>query len=389
MQLSFRHRLFLAMVGVGTMPLAVALLVLVLQVRSASSPGPRAALDEIAETGRALVSNLDTTRLDSVSHAAVRVHTETITRHTTLARREQMLSRYFAGALGFTILVLGAVVVAASLGFARRWSRLVSTPTEELVDWVRRIQRGERLPLQYREGGAPEFGALRIALQDMSEALAHARRQELEQERLRAFRETSRRVAHEMRGPLTAMRFALAKSARSADATAASVLAEETARLEEMAREFSEFGRLPEGPEADIDVGDLVRSAVAATVPAAMAVHVDVPAGVLVRGHYEPLRRAVQNLLQNAVDVTDRRGVVVTVGCDDGWVRLTVRDYGPGVATEVRNRAFEPYFTTKDSGTGLGLALARQTVLLHGGSIDIDNAEDGGAVFQLRLRRAT
>jgi two-component system NtrC family sensor kinase len=192
-----------------------------------------------------------------------------------------------------------------------------------------------------------------------------------------------------MRGPLTAMRFALAKSARSANATAAAVLAEETARLEEMAREFSEFGRLPEGPEADIDVGDLVRSAVAATVPAAMAVHVDVPAGVLVRGHYEPLRRAVQNLLQNAVDATDRRGVVVTVGCDDGWVRLTVRDYGPGVPTEVRNRAFDPYFTTKDSGTGLGLALARQTVLLHGGSIDIDNAEDGGAVFQLRLRRTT
>jgi signal transduction histidine kinase len=389
MQLSFRHRLFLAMVGLGTLPLAVAMIVLALQVRSTSSPaGTRATVDAIAQSGRELVGTVDTTRLTAAGREAVRSHTETITRETTLARRAERLSGYAAGALGLAILIVAVVLVAASLGFARKWSRFVSVPIEDLVDWVRRIERGESLPAVQQGGGAPEFEALRTALRDMAAALARARQQELEQERLRAFRETSRRVAHEMRGPITALKFALRRVEASSDPEAIEVLEEETARLEGMAREFSEFGRLPEGPEADLDLSELVDSAVSATVPEGMRVVRTLNPGLVVRGHYEPLRRAAQNVIRNAVEATDERGITVDCRSIDGMLRLTVTDHGPGIPDEVREHIFEPYYTAKGGGTGLGLALVRQTVAAHGGDVVARNLDDGGAALVITLPEA-
>lgn len=389
MRLTFRHRLFLAMIGLGTLPLAVAMLVLALQVRSTSSPaGTRATLDAIAESGRELVGTVDTTRLTAAGREAVRTHAETITRQTTLARRAERLSSYAAGALGIAILLVAVVLIAASLGFARRWSRFVSVPIEDLVDWVRRIERRESLPAVQQGGGAPEFEALRAALRDMAEALDRARQQELEQERLRAFRETSRRVAHEMRGPITALKFALRRLTAPSEETAAAVLEEETARLEGMAREFSEFGRLPEGPEAEIDVTDMVESAASATVPTDMPITKTLEAGLAVQGHYEPLRRATQNVIRNAVEATDERGITIDCASVDGTVRLTVVDHGPGIPEDIREHIFEPYFTAKTGGTGLGLALVRQTVTAHGGDVVVRNLDEGGAAFVITLPEA-
>jgi signal transduction histidine kinase len=286
------------------------------------------------------------------------------------------------------ILMVAIALIAASLGLARRWSRFVSVPIEELVEWVRRIERRETLPPSEHGGGAPEFEALRAALRDMAVALDLARQQELEQERLRAFRETSRRVAHEMRGPITSLKFALRRLALPSDETAAAVLQEETERLEGMAQEFSEFGRLPEGPEAEIDVTELVESAVSATVPNDMSITKSMEPGLVVRGHYEPLRRAAQNVIRNAVEATDERGITIDCVSVDGTVRLTVVDHGPGIPEDIREHIFEPYFTAKTGGTGLGLALVRQTVTAHGGDVVTRNLDEGGAVFVITLPEA-
>jgi len=386
MRFSFRRRLFWAMVGIGTLPLAASLLVLGLQVRSDSSPaGVRAALDEIAASGRQLVTAVDTAVIDTEAKEALRQHTEVIARRTTLARRAETLSRFAAGFLGLVIFVVAAIVLAASLGMARRWSRLVSAPIEELVDWVRRVERHEPVPRESESRAVPEFEALQGAIREMAGALDDARRRELEQERLQAFRETARKVAHEMRGPLTSAGLALRQLEAKADPAVVSVLKEETLRLERMAQEFSEFGRLPEGPEADIDVGELLMSAVSATVPPGVAVKAVIPTGVAIRGHYEPLRRALQNLLRNAVEATGSGGVDVDLQRDAAVVRVVVSDYGSGVPPDLRTRIFEPYFTTKQKGTGLGLALVRQTVEAHGGTITVEDTETGGARFVVTL----
>ena len=389
MRLSLRRRLVLAMVGLGTLPLATAMLVLAFQVRSTASPeGPRAALDEIAESGRALVAAVDTTTLSGDGVAALRDHAAVIARRTQLARRADVLTRVAAAVLGVVILIGGLVLVLVSLGLVRRWSRFISGPIEELVDWVGRIKRREPLPETSTSGGVSELDQLRDAIRNMSAALERARVQELERERLQAFRETARRVAHEMRGPLSAARLALRQLEGKGDTIAVSVLTEETERLEQMATEFSQFGRLPEGPESDIDVAELVNGLVASVLPSDLACQISVDSDLRVRGHFEPLRRAIHNLIRNAMDATDERGIAIAAARENSNVVVRVADHGPGVPADMRDQVFQPYFTTKSGGTGLGLAMVQQIVREHDGVVRIENGETGGAVFVVSIPEA-
>jgi len=383
--LPFRRRLFLALVGLGILPAAGALIVLAVQIRSAGSgAGPGAALDEVAASAGALIASLDTTPLDSAATAALRRHTNTIAEQARLAHRAELVTRSAAAALGVVILVVTGIVVAASIRLARRWARYVSAPVEELVDWVSRVERGEPLPPDHR-GGAPEFAALRDAVRRLADALERVRRQEIEQARLTAFRETARSVAHEMRGPLSAARLALRQLPEPSAGAALEVLRDETARLERMAAEFAEFGRLPEGPEAPVDVGDLLNGVLAGVAGDTCPVRRNVEPGLTVRGHYEPLRRAVENVVRNAVAFTDGTGIAVDARRTTRGVEITVRDHGPGVPADMKDRIFEPYVTSRKGGTGLGLALVRQTVVAHGGRVTAADAPGGGALFTITL----
>src|SRR6266851_6289800 len=168
---------------------------------------------------------------------------------------------------------------------------------EELVGWTRLIRRHLALPPGPASRGAPEFEALRQALRELATALDAARERDLEAERLRAFREVARRVAHEIKNPLTAMRIAVDQLYRTdvaADrrtAMAVDVMASETDRLEQLAKEFAEFGRLPEGPKSEVDLMDLLIDLSTSAVPSEVDVSVRAngePCKLL--GHYDPLR---------------------------------------------------------------------------------------------------
>jgi signal transduction histidine kinase len=385
--LPFRRRLFLAIVGLGILPAAGALFVLAVQIRSTSSGrGPGAALDQVVQSGGALITALDTTALDATARTALRTHTNTIAEQARLAHQAETLTRSAAALLGAAILLVAGLVVAASVILARRWARYVSAPVEELVDWVSRVERGEPLP-DTHHGGAPEFAALRDAVRQLAAALDGVRRQAVERARFAAFRETARSVAHEMRGPLSAARLALRQLPSGGDAT--EILRDETARLERMAAEFAEFGRLPEGPEAEVDVGDLLDRVVAGASDDGCPVSRNVEPGLTVRGHYEPLRRALENLVRNAVAFTDARGITIAARRTASAIDITVRDHGPGVPGDMKDRIFEPYVTTRKGGTGLGLALVRQTVHAHGGHVTVSDAPGGGAQFTITLPVAT
>jgi signal transduction histidine kinase len=233
-------------------------------------------------------------------------------------------------------------------------------------------------------------------MRGMARELAAGRARALEAERAEAFRETARRVAHELKNPLTPIRFAvegLRRNATPAQAELVEVLAAETARLEAMARGFAQFGRLPDGPVADVDLGELARWAAATTVPPHLAARVEVAADVpLVRGRYDALARALTNVLLNAVDATPAGGeVLVRVARVDGdavggdAVELAVRDTGCGIPPDRLAGIWDPYVTHKAHGTGLGLAIARQTVLAHGGRVDAVSAVGCGTEVRFIL----
>lgn len=397
MRLRFRQRIFFVLVAFGAIPTALALAALAVQLApTGPRRGARVALEVVAASGRRALASVDTTGLPDSARAALREHAGQLSTSLTLARRADTLNRYTAGVLAALIVLIGVLLVAASLNLAGHFSRQLSRPIDELLGWTRRLERREPLPAAAGVRGAPEFDVLRNALRRASAELERATRQELEGERLRAFREIARRVAHEIKGPLTSIRLAVSQLQRggagAAEGVPLEVLEDEARRLELLAKEFAELGRLPEGPAAPIDVRELVADV--ARAGAEQDIDVRVPSDsdeLLVHGHYEPLRRALINLLRNAVEASSGGEVTLTVASTNGatgQVRIAVVDHGHGVPLEIRPHLFEPYYTTKDGGTGLGLALVRQTVEAHGGSVTYEPTPGGGATFVITLPRS-
>src|SRR5438309_1012056 len=145
---------------------------------------------------------------------------------------------------------------------------------------------------------------------------------------------------------------------------------------------------LPAGPKSEVDLVDLLVDLGKSAVPPEVAVRIRAngePCKVL--GHYDPLRRAFANLLRNAAEAMQGHGAIeVAITRDGGGLVVTIADHGPGVADELRQRVFEPYFTTKQDGTGLGLALVRQTIEAHSGTIGVADTPGGGATFSIVLQ---
>jgi signal transduction histidine kinase len=391
MRFSFHQRILPTLICLGAVPTAVAILGWGLTIRSATpAAGPREALEEVGGTGRILLRTLDSTDLAPNEKAALAAHAATLNTAIGQFQRAETYARYYYAGLALVVFLLGAAALYASVRLGGHLSRQLSRPIEELIGWTGHIRRMEPLPPDHPRRGAPEFAALRTALREMAAAMEHGRAQESEAERLRAFRETARRVAHEMRNPLTPIRLAIAQLARSqspATQEAVDVLTAESERLEQLAREFTEFGRLPEGPAAPVDLIELLEELVRTSLPPSMTARLSLdPATPVIQGHYDPLRRAFSNILRNAVEACQSTGELeITARAEKDGALVSIRDHGPGIPPALEGRVFDPYCTGKEGGTGLGLALAKQTVELHRGSIAVERTPGGGATFVLRL----
>lgn len=355
----------------------------------------------VSNTGRGLLERVDESQPDSALVAAARAHEAELSRSLRLARRFDLVASRLAGLLPWVALALGLVLGALALWAARMLAVQLGRPLREMVDWANRLARGETLPGRGpgEERGPREFLTLRSAFRHMAERLAEGRRQELEAERLRTWTEMARRVAHELKNPLTPLSFAI-RQARAAgergdrDALADSleVIAEETGHLDEIARSFAQLGRLPEGPTSEIDLEELLRSLLDSDLPSGIQGSMQGGEVPHVQGHLTALSRVFRNLLGNAVqaleDAAPQDGwsgrIEVTMAASNGEVEIAISDNGPGIDPEHRDRIWDPNFTTRKRGTGLGLALVRQTVRAHGGDVELRDTESG-ACFVVRL----
>src|SRR4051812_2787347 len=392
MALPFRRRIFFILVVMTAVPTVLAVAGWGLSVRRLlPAAGARASSERVATTARTLLDGVDTLHLTVRERALLRHHLNEVSESVSLARRAETFLRYYTAGFAIVILLLGAAVLYAAVKRAGHLSRQLSRPIDELVGWTTLIRRNAELPAGARTRGAPEFEALRQALRELGAALAAARERELEAERLRAFREVARRVAHEIKNPLTSMRIALDQLRRNDGMLegrkdiALQVMTAETDRLERLAKEFAEFGRLPEGPRSEVDLVELLEELGRTGVPEGVRVTVEANGGPRsLLGHYDPLRRAFANLYRNAAEAMQGRGAIdVTVTSDGARLAVTIADHGPGIPDDLRQRVFEPYFTTKDDGTGLGLALVRVTFEAHRGTISVRETPGGGATFAI------
>jgi nitrogen fixation/metabolism regulation signal transduction histidine kinase len=333
--------------------------------------------------------------LSSKEKAVLAEHEQELANSVTKARQFGFLTRNPAPTLLVAGLVLLGLLTLAASRVAGHLSRQLSRPLQELVGWTERIRRGEPLADSTEGHGAPEFGVLRAGMRHMAADLEAGRRAAIEAERLAAFRESARQVAHELKNPLTPIRFAVERLRRRQTevpaelSEAVDVLAAESARLDAMARSFAQFGRLPEGPPSDVDLGELAREAVRTTVPPHVSSTVTVAEGLpLLRGHHDALSRAVGNVLLNAVEACGGSGsIAVRVASQDRdghrEIAVEVRDTGSGIPAERLASIWEPYVTHKAGGTGLGLAIVKQTVVAHGGRVEAESAPEAGTAIRL------
>jgi len=389
-RLSFRARLFLALLVVSVLPVAVLTGGVVLVLGAVSNSFGGTSVEAVGETAKAMNSALNGIGIPGEVRLAIDQHLSAVNTLVTQTNRAEGLGRLLPAWLGgaLTLVALGLLAIAA--GFVRVLSRQLAGPLDEIVQWTGKIRRREALPADPTKSGIPEFALLRGALRDLAHGLEQARVAELEAERLRAFGEVARRVAHEMKNPLTPIRLAVSQLSRTAPPEmreSLEVIAAESARLEAMAREFSELGRLPEGISAPVDLHELLDDLMRSALPAAMDRQLETTGDVgPIEGYYDPLRRAFMNLFRNAVEACGGKGkVTVSLRRQDAQIEVRIHDSGPGVPPEKRDLIFQPYFTDKGDGTGLGLAIVRQTIEQHGGTIALTETDGEGATFLIRF----
>jgi signal transduction histidine kinase len=395
-QVGFRARLFLILLAFALIPtivLAAAWEMTV--VRALPLLGTTPAMERIAASGGRALTEARRAPLTDAQRAALDEHQRALDEGLLHGRQMEFLMTRRAP------VVAALVALAASLLFgllasrvAGHLSRNLSRPLSELVGWTAMIGRGEPLPEGPPRKGAPEFVMLRNRMREMATELRLGRARALEAERATALRESARQVAHELKNPLTPIRFAIARLRREAApelAETVDVLEIESKRLEEMARSFALFGRLPEGPRAPVDLGELARAAARSAVPneTPVVVHVadDVP---MVPGHVDALGRALTNVLLNAVEASPAGAPLelrVQRAMHEGRevVEVAVRDSGIGIAAARLERIWEPYVTHKAGGTGLGLAIVRQTLQAHDGGVSAESRPGEGTTIRLFL----
>lgn len=247
------------------------------------------------------------------------------------------------------------------------------------------LLRGTRLPKGADSGYVLVFDDVTTLLQAQRDA---------------AWGEVARRLAHEIKNPLTPIMLSAErlehKLSAKLDGEDAAMLRRAThnivnqvSAMKSMVDEFSEYARAPVANLSDLDLNRLVQDVLALYESQGVAVEIelqpDLPA---LRGDATLLRQVLHNLLKNAHDALEGDGqalIRVKTSTEHGMVKLAVSDNGPGFPPEILARAFEPYVTTKRQGTGLGLAIVKKIIEEHKGSIKIENLPQGGASIQLRL----
>ena len=352
------------------------------------------AWDRVAQTGKAAVDAVEGLPLTEKQMEALRTHELELEASVTQGRRLEFLAQRVAPVILLVAVGALAFLWITASRVAGHLSRQLSRPIQELVGWTGMIEQGQPIPPSSQTRGAPEFDVLRQRMRGMAAELELGRQRAVEAERLIVFRETARRVAHELKNPLMPIQFAIAQIKRGAGPDmqdAVRVLEEETTRLDRMAKSFAQFGKLPEGTRSAIDIAELARSTATVCVPSHIALELQLPAGLpLVEGFHDALQRAVMNVVLNAVDACGNSGSIIVhagAGTLDGRpaVALSVRDTGAGIPRDRLATIWEPYVTHKPGGTGLGLAIARQAVLAHHGIVSAESEPGQGTTIQFVL----
>jgi len=275
--------------------------------------------------------------------------------------------------------------------------------SRQILGPIRRLAMGEDQLV-----GPDEVAALETRMHGLLERAVHARAK-LEKsqatlkatERMATVGKMAAGVAHSIRNPLTSVKMRLFSLQRSLDLTVNQredfeVISQEIKHLDLIIQNFLEYAKPPKLSFTRTSPSDVTAAAIQLLKPRLDSQHVDVHVEreapirpILIDP--EQLKEVLVNLFSNALDAMNGPGAL-SVEESEGFMEplgrvavISVSDTGPGVPEEERARVFEPFHTTKEEGTGLGLPIARRIVTEHGGSLSLTQAKSGGAKFTITL----
>ena len=373
--------------------------------------GPVAGADRVAALVQQAQRGADaTTVVDWSSDAA---HSETFRAVRLTGGQNQLLGLLLVGSsrrplvelarhIGtVALLVTGSGILLAILlsGWA---AARIARPVEQLAGAARQVAAGN-WETQVAVTSSDELGELAQAFNQMTAELLAQRDRLVQSERVAAWRELARRLAHELKNPLFPLQITVENVVRARELSpqqfdevfreATSTLLGEIANLKTIIGRFSDFSKMPKPELRPVAVNELVQG-VARLFEAQLGngtrrieckVELD-PEAASFNLDAELMHSALSNLVLNAMDAMPAGGTLtLRTQRRDRTLRLEISDTGAGMAPEERERLFTPYYTTKRHGTGLGLAIVQSVVSDHGGKVSVVSSPGGGTTFRIEL----
>jgi signal transduction histidine kinase len=307
-----------------------------------------------------------------------------------LEKRIRDISLVIAGVAVFIAVIVSGIVTAR-----------VSRPIRKLAQAAGEIGQGH-WDVRVETSGKDEIGKLAVAFNQMTEELVGQRERLVQSERVAAWRELARRLAHELKNPLFPLQITVENLLRARENTpeqfeevfreSTSTLLEEIANLKTIINRFSDFSKMPAPQIQALDLNEMVRSVTQLfqgqlnREPA--GIHPEMQLGDVPQVSGDPtlLRRVVENLVLNAIDAMPKGGTLTfRTYMNEKFAVFELSDTGAGLTPEECDRLFTPYYTTKQHGTGLGLAIAQSVVSDHHGRISVSSKKDQGTTFHVEL----
>ncbi|MDH7552718.1 MAG: ATP-binding protein [Spirochaetota bacterium] len=304
-------------------------------------------------------------------------------------KKQEFLKPYFQTGIGIALILLSLGIILLAIILSIMISQSITRPVLELVEASEKIAKGDfQINLSRKE--QDEIAALYESFNQMAKQLDHGRKMMYQTQKLQAWSDIARKLIHEIKNPLTPIRLSAERLYRRYEENhpdfpvivkdATSTIIEEVNLLMNMLSEFSKFARLPEIKIKQENINTIIENCVAIykgndAITFKLDLNYSIPE---IMCDKTLLRQALLNIIQNAIDA---RSTTITISTiyNDGTrtVNIIIKDNGIGMSNETVSKVFEPTFSTKESGMGLGLAIVEKIIIDHKWNITCDSKGDG------------
>lgn len=298
------------------------------------------------------------------------------------------------GGVGLVVVYIVSYIVGVQM----------TKPINQLAAGAAKIASGnleQRVAIQSRD----EIGRLAGAFNQMAAALKTSLERRLAAERLAAWGDAARWVVHEIKNPLFPIRLSIENLQRAYQGKGnqsqvfedifvqcTDIVIEEVERLQRLVDEFNQFARMPHAERELSDLNQIVQNVVNLYAESVENIQMkanltpDLPTLSL---DSEQIAQALGNLVKNAIEAMPDGGTlnISTQSASEGKIQIKIQDTGIGMSPETLAQIFEPYYTTKDTGTGLGMAIVQRIIADHDGEIFVESKEGAGTTVSIELFR--